>query len=129
MPDTPITSAEALADGSPQAAVRALSQMTEVHRRASMPQPTTDSGRARAQLAALSNDPKWRSDFLRGNPQARQEFVTLTADLGDCAAERLKTETIPRRQSPGRVIRVEVSLWIKVRPAAELGLVCLVLEF
>ena len=50
-------------------------------------------------------------------------------DLGDCAAERLKTEPIPRRQSPGRVIRVEVFLRIKVRPAAELGLVCLVLEF
>jgi hypothetical protein len=98
MPDTtPISPAEALNDGSREAAARALDAMTRLHAKANTPTPTTDVGQARAAIESLSSSSEWRERFFRGDPQARREFGELTAKVvaGDQTASALAGDPLP----------------------------------
>jgi hypothetical protein len=54
-----------------------LAELTAAFHGTSGATPTTPA-EAKARLAALSKDPKWRGDYLAGNVEARQEFGSLT---------------------------------------------------
>jgi hypothetical protein len=81
MPDTsPITPTEAIADGSREAAARALAGLSENYRLANAP-PAPEPGtpaEAASMLAALRADKDWSNRLLRGDGAATREFHQLS---------------------------------------------------
>jgi hypothetical protein len=78
---TPEATAAALAEfrATPEQANQALADLTAAYRGPAPPATPTDAAGARARMAELAANPKWTSDYLNGNADARQEFSAVTA--------------------------------------------------
>jgi hypothetical protein len=81
MSDTTMTAEAAIADGSREAATKALEGL---HAKFKGPAPSatpTDAAGARARLDALTADPSWSRAFFDGHQATVAEFKTLTAQI------------------------------------------------
>jgi hypothetical protein len=75
----PEATAAALAEfRAPEQATQALADMTAAYRGTAPSATPTDAAGARARLADLAANPKWTSDYLNGNADARKDFDSLT---------------------------------------------------
>jgi hypothetical protein len=83
MTDAPMTVEAAVADGSAEAAGRALDALAAKFRGPPPSATPTDSAGAKARLDALVKDPAWAKSYWEGNPSARREFSELNAKIAD----------------------------------------------
>jgi hypothetical protein len=83
MTDVPMTPEVAIADGSPEAAGRALDGLVAKYRGPPPSATPTDSIGAKARLDALVKDPAWAKSYWDGNPSARREFSELTEKIAN----------------------------------------------
>jgi hypothetical protein len=81
MTDTVMTPEAAIADGSPDAAGKALDALVAKFRGPAPSATPTDSIGAKARLSALAADPDWSKAFFSGDQTARAEFTRLTAQV------------------------------------------------
>jgi hypothetical protein len=94
--------ATAKSEGTAASAQKALDAMSTAYKTATAVTPSTDSGKAKAQLAGLTGDPEWRAAFLRGSPEHRRQFAELTAAAasGSAAAEALAGDPVALPGTP-----------------------------
>jgi hypothetical protein len=76
-----MTPEAAIADGSPDAAGKALDALVTKFRGPAPSATPTDSIGAKARLDALSADPEWSKKFFAGDQAARAEFARLTGQV------------------------------------------------
>jgi hypothetical protein len=81
MTDTVMTPEAAIADGSPDAAGKALDALVAKYRGPAPSATPGDSIGAKARLSALAADPDWSKAFFSGDQAARAEFTRLTAQV------------------------------------------------